>query len=47
VDSFAALVLGVALERHYGVAIPDENVDKQAFGSIDALAAFISAARAA
>ena len=46
-DSIDALELAVALERHYGVAIPDENVAKQAFGSIDALAAFISAARAA
>jgi acyl carrier protein len=46
-DSIDALELAVALERHYGVAIPDENVAKQAFGSIDALAAFITAAKAA
>jgi acyl carrier protein len=46
-DSIDALELAVALERHYGVAIPDENVAKKAFGSIDALAAFIAAAKGA
>jgi acyl carrier protein len=46
-DSIDALELAVALERHLGVAIPDEAVARQAFASIDALAAFVAAARAA
>ncbi len=46
-DSIDALELAVALERKFGVAIPDENVAKKAFASIDALAAFITAAKAA
>jgi acyl carrier protein len=46
-DSIDALELAVALERHFGVAIPDENVAKKAFASIDALAAFVAGARAA
>ena len=42
-DSIDALELVVLIEEHFGVAIPDEEVGKQAFGSIDALADFISA----
>ena len=43
-DSIDALELAVALERHFHISIPDEAVAKQAFASIDALAAFIAAA---
>ena len=46
-DSIDALELAVALERHFGVAIPDEDVAKKAFASVDALAAFIAAAKGA
>jgi acyl carrier protein len=46
-DSIDALELAVALERHFHIAIPDEEVARQAFASIDALAAFIEAARKA
>jgi acyl carrier protein len=46
-DSIDALELAVVLERHFGVAIPDEDVAKKAFASIDALAAFITAAKGA
>ena len=41
-DSIDALELAVALERRYHISIPDENVAKQVFASVDALAAFIS-----
>ena len=46
-DSIDALELAVVLERHFGVAIPDEDVARKAFASIDALAAFITAAKGA
>ncbi len=46
-DSIDALELAVAVERRFGIAIPDEEVAKKAFASIDALAAFITAAKAA
>ncbi len=42
-DSIDALELAVALERRYRISIPDESVAKKAFGSIDALASFVSA----
>jgi acyl carrier protein len=41
-DSIDALELAVALERRYKVAIPDEEVGKRAFRSIETLAAFIA-----
>ncbi|MBI5479857.1 MAG: acyl carrier protein [Deltaproteobacteria bacterium] len=44
-DSIDALELAVALERRFHISIPDEDVAKQAFASIDALAAFVEAAR--
>jgi acyl carrier protein len=44
-DSIDALELAVALERHFHISIPDEAVAKQAFASIDALAAFIATAQ--
>jgi acyl carrier protein len=46
-DSIDALELAVALERHFKIAIPDEEVARRAFASIDALAAFIESARSA
>ena len=45
-DSIDALELVVALEKTYGVIIEDEEVGKQAFASVDALALFITAKRA-
>jgi acyl carrier protein len=44
-DSIDALELTVALEKRYRLAIPDAEVGKRAFASIDALAAFVSANR--
>ena len=40
-DSLDALQLAVAVEEHFGVRINDENEGRQAFRSVDALAAFI------
>ena len=40
-DSIDALELVVAIEKHFGVIIEDENVGKQAFASINVLAKFI------
>jgi acyl carrier protein len=42
-DSIDALELVVLIEEHFGIAIPDEEVGKQAFASINALADFIAA----
>jgi acyl carrier protein len=42
-DSIDALELVVLIEEHLGVAIPDEEVGKRAFASINALADFIEA----
>ena len=44
-DSIDALELAVALERRYKVPIPDEEVGKRAFRSIEALAAFLEERR--
>ena len=44
-DSIDALELVVLIEEHFGIAIPDEEVGKRAFSSIDALADFITAER--
>ena len=40
-DSIDALELVVALEKTYGIRIPDEDVGKEAFASVDALAGYI------
>jgi len=40
-DSIDALELVVALEKKYGIRIPDEDVGKEAFASVDALAGYI------
>lgn len=40
-DSIDALELAVLVEEHYRVTIPDEEVGKVAFASIDALADYI------
>jgi acyl carrier protein len=45
-DSIDALELVVLVEEHFQVTIPDEDVGKQAFASINALTDFILAARA-
>ena len=40
-DSIDALELVVLVEERFGVSIPDEEIGKLAFASIDALADFI------
>ena len=45
-DSIDALELVVLIEEHFGIAIPDEEVGKSAFASIDALATYIGAEQA-
>ncbi len=45
-DSIDALELVVLIEEHFGIAIPDEEVGKSVFASIDALATYISAEQA-
>jgi acyl carrier protein len=40
-DSIDALELVVLVEEHFRITIPDEEVGKEAFASIDALADFI------
>ena len=42
-DSIDALELAVAIERRFKVSIPDEEVGKKAFRSIDTLAEYVSA----
>ena len=42
-DSIDALELVVLIEEHFGIAIPDEEVGKKAFASINALTDFIAA----
>jgi acyl carrier protein len=46
-DSLDALQLVVSVEENFGVMIPDENVGKVAFASVDALARYIVQERAA
>lgn len=45
-DSIDALELVVLIEEHFGIAIPDEEVGKKAFASINALAEFVAAEQA-
>lgn len=40
-DSIDALELAVLVEEHFRVAVPDEEVGKVAFASIDSLADYI------
>ena len=40
-DSIDALELVVAIEKHFNIIIEDEDVGKEAFGSIHILAGFI------
>lgn len=40
-DSIDALELVVALEKTYGIRIPDEDVGKEAFASLSALADYV------
>ena len=44
-DSIDALELAVALERKFKVSIPDEQVGKRVFSSVNALAEYVSANR--
>lgn len=41
-DSIDALELVVAVEKNYGIRIPDEDVGKEAFASVNALADYIA-----
>jgi acyl carrier protein len=45
-DSIDALELVVLVEDRFQVSIPDEEVGRRAFGSVDALVDFILAGRA-
>jgi acyl carrier protein len=45
-DSIDALELVVLIEEHFGIAIPDEDIGKSAFASINALADYISTEQA-
>ncbi len=45
-DSIDALELVVLVEEHFHVVIPDEEVGKQAFASINALAAYVASHQA-
>jgi acyl carrier protein len=45
-DSIDALELVVAMEKEFGVTISSEEVGKEAFGSVRALAAFVDTHRA-
>ncbi len=40
-DSIDALELVVGLEQEFGISIPDEDVGREAFASVDALAAYV------
>lgn len=40
-DSIDALELVVALEKNYGIRIPDEDVGRDAFRSVSALADYV------
>ncbi len=42
-DSIDALELAVAIERKYQVTIPDESEARQAFASVNTLAAYLPA----
>jgi len=40
-DSIDALELVVALEKEFGIKIPDEDIGREAFASVSALARYI------
>ena len=42
-DSIDALELVVLIEEHFGIAIPDEEIGRAAFASINALTEFVCA----
>jgi acyl carrier protein len=44
-DSIDALELVVALEKEFGIIIPDEEVGKEAFASLNALTDFVERER--
>ncbi len=41
-DSIDALELVVGLEQEFGISIPDEDVGREAFASVNALVAYIN-----
>jgi acyl carrier protein len=45
IDSIDTLELLVLLEKNYGVTVPDVNVGREVFSSINKLAAYIEANR--
>ncbi|HEY5793012.1 MAG TPA: phosphopantetheine-binding protein [Chthoniobacterales bacterium] len=45
-DSIDALELAVAIEKHFGVSIPNAETARGAFQNVDSLAAFIQKNRA-
>ncbi|MCB9555623.1 MAG: acyl carrier protein [Deltaproteobacteria bacterium] len=46
IDSVDVLELAVAIERRYGIQIGDEQLGREAFASISALARFVERQRA-
>jgi acyl carrier protein len=46
-DSLDSLELAVAIDRKYGVTIPDEVVGKEVFSSVTSLAAYVRQQRPA
>jgi acyl carrier protein len=44
-DSIDALELVVGLEQEFGISIPDEDVGKEAFASVEALCGYIERQR--
>lgn len=46
-DSVDALELVVALEKEYGIRIRSDEIDPQAFATIDSLSRFVAGRRAA
>jgi acyl carrier protein len=40
-DSIDALELVVGLEQEFGISIPDEDVGKEAFASVEALCSYV------
>jgi len=45
-DSIDALELVVGLEQEFGISIPDEDVGKEAFASVEALCSYVEKHRA-
>lgn len=41
-DSMAVVALIAALEEHFGIALPDDELDASVFATVGALAAFVA-----